>query len=289
MRLKEKLQFAAAHAGVAAHVVAERGARRARLVQPDVGVCRAAAGVSRAYAERVLALAVRRWDVLRAELDHRRRCRVAGRALRRVEKDAASVVAETEAQMRALMEPQQLARYGPFALYDNALRGPDWEVSLQSVRAHLVEPGAVILRGAGPDKATLPPALPHPEREHLVVSGRSGVSAVECPTDDDRASRFARLVNVAALNSSRLDRRRRAAVALSAERLEETRAWALHRIGTAREEHTRALADRRRVEDAQRALVRTQLDTNGIDSSRGRLGDAKRYRVAARVAEGLHP
>lgn len=287
MRLTRMLQVVATEMRAVAHSLARRGLRRARLAPATADVYRAHVAVWSTLVRRGTVLGARRGDVFLAEIRYRSRSWAAGRELRRAEERAAAVVAETETQMRAHMEPQQLARYGPFELYDDSLRGPDWEVSLQSVRAHMVEPGAVVLRGGGPELATLPPTLDHPEREHLVVSGRRGVSAVECPAGDDRAGSFANFVNVASLNSSRFDRRRRAAAALSAEQLEQTRAWALHQIVEARAGHERTVGDRRRIDEARRALVRVQIDMAPLDRRRQLLSSTRLERAETRAALGL--
>jgi hypothetical protein len=209
-----------------------------------------------------------RWRLRRAEGAYRRRCRRGWRAVRDAEKEASAVVAEAQEQLRSMMRPRQVASYGPFVLYDDSLRGPEWEVSLAQVRAVILPPGATILKGAGID--VLPPEETpgRRQRHRLVVWSREGVSVHDLRNDDAQAHEFAKLLNVAALNAGRFDYARRSQMDHGAERLEEARAFAIACLAAARQRLDSVQADTSAIKEAKRLLVGAQLATSKLDRCR---------------------
>jgi hypothetical protein len=226
-----------------------------------------------AHESSLLAARVR---VARARLAHRLRCRRAAREAAAVEKEATRVVARATERFRELCRPQRLADYGPFTLLDNGLEGPDWEVSLKSVRAVLVPPDAAALKGAGTRAFPVPAAGASPRRGSLVIRTRQGVSALECKPDDPRASEFAELVNVAALNPRRFEETRTDQIQQAADHLEAVRTAAARRIADARAALDEVRRDTTRIEEAERVLARIRADTRERDRRRALLAAAKR-------------
>lgn len=211
-----------------------------------------------------------RIGVLRATRAYRASCRRSRRAVGAVEKEETQLVARASEQFHELCRPQRLARYGPYSLLDNGLAGPDWEVSLQSVRAVVVPPTAPVLK-AGGTPALRVPAAGDPEasrRSRLLIRSRRGLSTVDCPQQDSKAREFAQLVNVAALNPEWFQENRHEQVQQAADQLEAVRALGARRISDARAELERVLASTEPVEKAQRILRSVASDTGERDRRR---------------------
>lgn len=221
-----------------------------------------------------------RIGVLRANRAHRARCRRSRRAVVAVEKEEAQLVARAREQFHELCRPQRLARYGPYSLLDNGLAGPDWEVSLQSVRAVVVPPTAPVLKAGGTPMLRVP-AAPDSEasrRSRLLIRSRRGLSAVDCPSQDSKAREFAQLVNVAALNPEWFQENRHEQIQQAADQLEAVRALGARRISDARAELEQALAGTEPVEEARRLLRSVVSDTGERDRCRKALAAIKGHR-----------
>ncbi len=237
---------------------------------------RARSGVWVASARHGVAVLRCRIWVIRASRGYRQRCRRAEKAVAAVEKEEALLVARANEQFHDLCRPQRLAGYGPYALLDNGLAGPDWEVSLPSVRAVVVPPAAVVLKGGGTPALRVPGDPACSRRSRLLIRSRRGLSAVDCPPQDARAREFAQLVNVAALNPQWFQENRREQIQQAADRLEAVRALGAQRITDVRAELDRALAATGPVDEARRLLRSTAQDTREGDRRRAALALIKR-------------
>jgi hypothetical protein len=224
-----------------------------------------------------------RVGVLRATRDYRARCRRSRQAVVAVEKEEAELVARASEQFHDLCRPQRLARYGPYSLLDNGLAGPDWEVSLQSVRAVVVPPAAPVLKAGGTPTLRVPAAADQEgsRRSRLLIRSRRGLSTVDCSPQDAKAQEFAQLVNVAALNPEWLQENRHEQIQQAADQLEAVRASGARRISDARAELEHVLASTEPVEEAQQQLRSVASDTGERDRCREAL-DAIKSQPAAR-------
>ena len=223
---------------------------------------------------------LRAWlDVRRAELVHRLACRRARREVRSVEKEAQRLMREADARVRSATRPRRLARYGPFALFDDRIEGPEWELSLPSVRALVVPSEAVPTWSAA---RGLPPPESEPAggRSRLLVQGRKGMSSHACRPDDKRAADFARLLNVAALNAPRFEKRRRIETEAAIDELEHVRAACAGRITAGRGSCASVERDTGRIHRARETLERTRADTAEIVRLRRRLTELERTGAA---------
>jgi hypothetical protein len=217
-----------------------------------------------------------RIEVLRASHAYRARCREARKAADAVEQQEAALVARANEQFHEACRPQRLAGYGPYSLLDDGLVGPDWEVSLPSVRAVVVPPKAVVLKAGGTPRLRVP-AEPAPSRRgRLLIRSRRGLSTVDCPPEDPKAREFAQLVNVAALNPQWFQENRQEQIQQAVDQLEAVRALAAQRISEGRAELERVVASTERVEEAQRRLRATARDTRERDRRRAALVTIKR-------------
>jgi hypothetical protein len=256
----------------AAETTLRRGLERWRAGAP---ARRVKAELVRELARRQLRI-VRGWIGLRrTELAYRLECRRARRSMRAVEKQSQRLVGEADARVRAATRPRRLARYGPFALFDDRIEGPEWELSLPSVRALVVPSEALTTWRAA---RGLPAAENEPAagRSRLLVQGRKGMSSHACRPDDKRAADFARLLNVAALNAPRFERRRRIETEAAVEALEQVRAACASRISAARASLAAAERDTAGIDLARQTLERTRADTAEIDRLRRRLAELER-------------
>jgi hypothetical protein len=218
-----------------------------------------------------------RVTVLRASRAYRSRCRKAEKAVAVVEKEEALLVARANEQFHELCRPQHLAGYGPYSLLDNGLVGPDWEVSLPSVRAVVVPPKAVVLKAGGTPTLRVPGDPAPSRRSRLLIRSRRGLSTVDCPSQDAKAREFAQLVNVAALNPQWFQENRREQIQQAADQLESVRALGAQRITDARAELHQVLAGTEPVEEARRLLSSTTRDTRERDRRRAALALVKRH------------
>jgi hypothetical protein len=253
---------------------------RTRLVpwlRHRLAVARARGEVWVAAVQHDVAVLRCRAAVLRASRAYRARCRRAEKAVAAVEKEETELVARANAQFHELCRPQRLAGYGPYSLLDDGLVGPDWEVSLPSVRAVVVPPKAVVLKAGGTPTLRVPGEPAPSRRGRLLIRSRRGLSTVECPPQDPKAQEFAQLVNVAALNPEWFQENRREQIQQAADRLEAVRALGAQRISDARAELERVLADTEELEEARRLLRATERDTRERDRRRAALAFVKRH------------
>lgn len=218
-----------------------------------------------------------RLGVLRASRAYRTRCRKAEKTVAAVENEEAHLVARANEQFHELCRPQHLADYGPYSLLDNGLVGPDWEVSLPSVRAVVVPPRAVVLKAGGTPALRVPGDPAASRRSRLLIRSRRGLSTVDCPSQDAKAREFAQLVNVAALNPEWFQENRQEQLQQAVDQLEAVRALGAQRITDARAELERVLAGTEQVEKAQRLLESTTRDTRERDRRRAALALVKRH------------
>jgi hypothetical protein len=219
-----------------------------------------------------------RIGVVRASRSHRARCRRSRRAVLAVEKEEAQLVARASDHFHELCRPQRLARYGPYSLLDNGLTGPDWEVSLQSVRAVVVPPAAPVLKAGGTPTLRVPAATDSEasRRSRLLIRSRRGLSTVDCSPQDAKAREFAQLVNVAALNPEWFQENRHEQIQQAADRLEAVRALSARRITDARAELEHVLASTDAVEEAHQRVCAVRSDTGERDRRREALTAIKR-------------
>ena len=212
-----------------------------------------------------------RVDLRRAALTHRWTCRRAEKAVAAAEKEVAAELGRADEYLRSVARPREIASYGPFALFDDSLKSPDWEVSLASVHAVILPAESAALKGVGSEAlpSTDPPA--RPRRSRLALEGRRGSSVHDFPRADRRARDFAHLVNVAALNAGKFDQQRREDMDTAAERLEDVRAWATARLIEAHRGLESTLTNTTRLDDARRQLAKAQLDTGEIDACGSRV------------------
>jgi hypothetical protein len=223
-----------------------------------------------------------RIDLRRATLTHRWTCRRAERVVAAAEKEASAEVDRADEYLRNVARPREIASYGPFALFDDSLKSPDWEVSLASVHAVILPAESAALKGVGSEAlpSTNPPT--RPRRSRLALEGRRGSSVHDFPRADRRARDFAHLVNVAALNAGKFDQQRREDMDTAAERLEETKAWATARLAQARRDLETTLANTTSLDEARHGLAKAQLDTAEIEASRSRVAALE---MAVRTAD----
>ena len=212
-----------------------------------------------------------RVDLRRAAFSHRWTCRRAERAVAAAEKEVSAELGRADEYLRSVARPREIASYGPFALFDDSLKSPDWEVSLATVHAVILPAESAALKGVGSEAlpSTDPPA--RPRRSRLALEGRRGASVHDFPRADRRARDFAHLVNVAALNAGKFDQQRREDMDTAAERLEDVRAWATTRLVHAHRNLEATLTDTARLDDARRCLARAQLDTAEIEACGSRI------------------
>lgn len=270
-RAREQLE----RCGTAARrLVSQLGGLRERLPRvfsrsdEEIRLRRARRELLKAKTSHRLRIVRARIELRRAATAHRWACRRAERAVTGAEKEASGEVGRADEYLRTVARPREIASYGPFSLFDDSLKSPDWEVSLASVHAVILPAESAALKGVGGEAlpATEPPA--RPRRSRLALQGRRGQSLHDFPKSDPRARDFAHLVNVAALNAGKFDQQRREDMDAAAERLEEVRAWAVTRLAEAQNDLEATLVDTTALDAARQRLARAQLDTTDIDECR---------------------
>lgn len=224
-----------------------------------------------------------RVELQRAARTYRRECERAEKSVRKAENEAAAAVTRADEHLRDVARPREIASYGPFALLDDSLRSPSWEVSLASVHAVILPADSAALKGVG--SAALPHLDPqeHPRRNRLAVQSREGENIHDFSRGDRNARDFARLVNIAALNAGRLDQKRREDMNVAAEHLEEARAWAATRLVTARELLDATVADTAALDVARDRLGRARVDTGEIEACRAAVAELEELIRAAQL------
>ena len=259
-------------------MLADRARRAGSPAERALALLAARAAVAFALAVLAARVVHARAFVLVRRAQHRRRCLLAERQLRKAKREAEALVAQAEKRLQAVRRTRQLSKYGSFELFDDRLQGPDWELSLPSVRAVVVPPDAVINRGGGTERFPLPDAAGHGRRNRLVVQSRKGVSAQECGPRDEQAKDFARLLNVAALNASNFDRQRRAETEAATRSLEDAEAMAQQQIAEARARRNATQRDTSSIEDARNQVVRAAHETIALERRRELLAQVRARR-----------
>jgi len=267
--LAERCSAAGRRLGASLAEQRRRLARRRN--EADVRLRRARRELLRANAMHRVRIVKARLELRLAVSRHRLACRRAERAVRSAEKEAGTRVARADEYLRTVARPRQIARYGPFSLFDNSLQSPDWEVSLASVHAVILPAESAALKGVGSEALPATEPRVRPRKNRLALQGRRGASVHDFPRNDPRARDFAHLVNVAALNAGKFDQQRREDMDAAAERLGEARAWADRHLADAHAHLETATTDTTTLDAARRRLAKAQLDTGEVDACRARI------------------
>lgn len=224
----------------------------------------------------------RRRALARARRAHARAVREAARELRAAERSGEAPIHRAEEEVAHARVGHELARYGPFALFEDRIETPEGEVPVsRGIKAIVDTAHDLLLRehAIGRFGAADLAALRVLERRtgrsrqglYLLLETPRFVSVASCKREAARAREFAQRVNVAALNAAAGAGGRHEAVA-EAERalaqLRERRAAAVER---AQRRLADMEADTAAVEEARKALTEVEADTAEIETRRSAL------------------
>jgi len=251
--------------------------------------------------EREAALKAARRELRRAEkayvsrVKERRRAlaqagRAHARAVREVEEELRSAERSGEAPIRRAEEEvahahagRELARYGPFALYEDRIEAPEGEVSLSRQTTAIVDTAEHLLQreratgrlGTATDLAARRVLERRARRSrhdlYVLLETPRFLSVTPCKGDRAGAREFAHTVNVAVLNAADFGRRRHTAIADAQRALAQLRGRCATAIEHAKQELREAEADTPAVEEARRALAEVEADTVEIETRKSAL------------------
>lgn len=242
---------------------------------------RALRKAEKAYASRVKE---RRRALAGAGRAHRRAVREAARELRAAERSRKAPIHRAEEELAHARTGQELARYGPFALFEDRIETPEGEVPVsRGIKAivdtahHLLQREQAVARldtrpaDLGALRA-LERRARRPRRDlHLLLETPRFVSVAPCKRQDARAREFAQRVNVAALNAATFARGRHEAIADAERALAQLREECAAAVERAKRKLGDVEADTAAVEEARRALAEAEAATAEIETRRSAL------------------
>lgn len=235
----------------------------------------------------------KRRELQHAEHEHAAAVRSAQAELSEAERTEQAAIGELERKLTTFTGTRELARYGPFRLYDDRIETGREPIPVVAGLRALVAAGEVVAY-ARPESSGAARILdpgghprrhttPKPRRTYLVIDAAGSQVLLEAHADP-AAEAFAEMVNVAALNADRVARARSGATAELERELSQLRQRRDAAVAEATGKLEAAEADLAAVEAARQALAEAEGDTAEIARRREALASLQQEHEQGRAS-----